>query len=64
MINFWENISRYPRFFISAMVGLVLILTTPFQTLLRTRLGNLVFVTGFSILLLFIGVTLKEMLDW
>ena len=63
MRNFWENISRYPRFFISAIVGLILILTTPFQTLLRTRAGNLVFIILFIIISGFIGVTLKGMLD-
>nr|YP_011005402.1 hypothetical protein V2475_pgp014 [Chorda asiatica]QWK43193.1 hypothetical protein [Chorda asiatica]WAM62265.1 hypothetical protein [Chorda asiatica] len=26
---FWDNLLRYPRFFISSMVGLILILVTP-----------------------------------
>nr|YP_009182483.1 hypothetical protein MOGBL164 [Costaria costata]ALF63027.1 hypothetical protein MOGBL164 [Costaria costata]QWK43902.1 hypothetical protein [Costaria costata]WAM62542.1 hypothetical protein [Costaria costata] len=26
---FWDNLLRYPRFFISSMLGLVLILLTP-----------------------------------
>ena len=26
---FWDNLLRYPRFFISSMLGLILILFTP-----------------------------------
>ena len=44
MNNFWENIARYPRFFISAMLGLLLILIAPFQKLLRTTTGKIIFV--------------------
>ena len=36
MNNFWTNIVRYPRFFISSMVGLVLIILTPFRNLFKT----------------------------
>ena len=36
MNNFWTNIIRYPRFFISSMMGLILILLTPFRNLLKT----------------------------
>jgi len=28
-MNFWDNLLRYPRFFISSMLGLVLVLTSP-----------------------------------
>nr|YP_010201202.1 hypothetical chloroplast RF33 [Skeletonema costatum]UAM91740.1 hypothetical chloroplast RF33 [Skeletonema costatum]UAM91880.1 hypothetical chloroplast RF33 [Skeletonema costatum] len=36
MNNFWTNIIRYPRFFISSMIGLVLIILTPFRNLFKT----------------------------
>uniref|UniRef100_A0AB74TPF6 Uncharacterized protein ycf33 n=1 Tax=Thalassiosira duostra TaxID=3145220 RepID=A0AB74TPF6_9STRA len=36
MNNFWTNIIRYPRFFISSMIGLILIILTPFRNLLKT----------------------------
>jgi len=36
MNNFWTNIARYPRFFISSMVGLILIILTPFRNLFKT----------------------------
>jgi len=35
MNNFWNNISRYPRFFVSSLIGSLLIILTPFKTLLK-----------------------------
>ena len=35
MNNFWTNIIRYPRFFISSMVGLILIILKPFKNLFK-----------------------------
>jgi hypothetical protein len=36
MNNLWTNIVRYPRFFISSMVGLILVILTPFRNLFKT----------------------------
>ena len=36
MNSFWTNIIRYPRFFISSMVGLILVILTPFRNLFKT----------------------------
>jgi hypothetical protein len=33
MNDFWNNISRYPRFFISSLIGLILIILSPFRNL-------------------------------
>ena len=53
MNNFWTNITRYPRFFISSMIGLVLIILTPFKNLFKTSklrwvliLFSLIFIGG------------------
>ena len=35
MNDFWTNISRYPRFFISSLAGLILIILTPFKNLFK-----------------------------
>jgi hypothetical protein len=35
MNNFWTNITRYPRFFISSMIGLILIILRPFKNLFK-----------------------------
>ena len=42
MNDFWNNISRYPRFFISSLVGLILIILTPFQNLFKIKKFRLV----------------------
>lgn len=52
MNNFWTNIVRYPRFFISSMIGLVLIILTPFKNLFKTPKLRLILIV-FS--LVFIG---------
>jgi len=51
MNNFWTNITRYPRFFISSMVGLILVILTPIRNLFKIPklrwlliLGSLVFI--------------------
>ena len=57
MSNFWDNISRYPRFFISSMVGLILIILAPLKNLLKIpklRVILIVFSIGFIGLLYFI----------
>jgi hypothetical protein len=35
MNDFWNNVSRYPRFFISSFAGLILVILTPFRNLLK-----------------------------
>jgi uncharacterized membrane protein len=37
MNDFWTNISRYPRFFISSLAGLILVILTPFRNLLKIK---------------------------
>jgi len=43
MSDFWTNISRYPRFFISSLIGLILIILTPFRNLLKIKKLRIVF---------------------
>lgn len=35
MNDFWTNILRYPRFFISSLIGLVLVILTPIKNLFK-----------------------------
>jgi len=35
MNNFWTNVFRYPRFFISSLIGLILVILTPFRNLFK-----------------------------
>ena len=48
MNNFWVNISRYPRFFISSCFGLVLIILKPLKKL-RVISGLIILLTGIII---------------
>jgi len=56
MANFWENIARYPKFFISSLVGLIIIIVSPIRKLNKNINGRIIFIT-FSLLL--IGITIK-----
>jgi Protein of unknown function (DUF751) len=37
MNDFWNNISRYPRFFISSLIGLILVILTPFRNFFKLQ---------------------------
>jgi hypothetical protein len=37
MNDFWKNISRYPRFFISSLAGLILVILAPFRNLFKIK---------------------------
>jgi hypothetical protein len=37
MNDFWNNISRYPRFFISSLAGLILVILAPIRNLLKIK---------------------------
>jgi hypothetical protein len=37
MNDFWNNISRYPRFFISSVTGLILVILSPLKNLLKIK---------------------------
>jgi hypothetical protein len=43
MSDFWTNVSRYPRFFISSLAGLILIIITPFRNLLKIKKFRIIF---------------------
>jgi hypothetical protein len=62
MPTFWENVLRFPRFFISSVIGLVLIIFGPSLNLLRKPQTAILFFAFFGGLILFLGITLKAML--
>ena len=47
MNDFWNNISRYPRFFISSMVGLILIIIAPIRNLFKIPRFRLIGIISF-----------------
>ena len=42
MNDFWTNVSRYPRFFISSLFGLILIIIAPFRNLFKIKKFRLI----------------------
>lgn len=53
MNDFWTNISRYPRFFISSLFGLILIILAPFKNLFKIpKLRFFLVISSFLFLLL------------
>ena len=57
MNEFWQNIIRYPRFFISSLAGLILIILRPILNLFKAKgskptiiLLKLLLILSFSIL--------------
>jgi len=60
---FWDNLLRYPRFFISSMLGLILILFTPIiEQLKKFNDKKIIFFFLISILITLFCI-LKQMLS-
>ena len=54
MNDFWINLFRYPRFFISTLIGLILVILTPFKNLFKNsklRFFLIIFILVFLITL-------------
>ena len=54
MNDFWNNISRYPRFFISSLAGLILVILAPVKNLFKIpklRIFLIIGCLGFGLIL-------------
>nr|QWK41770.1 hypothetical protein [Akkesiphycus lubricus] len=60
---FWDNLLRYPRFFISSMIGLILILLTPIINQLKKFNDKRIIFFFFFCILITLFYILKEMLN-
>ena len=59
MSNFWKNISRYPRFFISSLAGLILVILAPFRNQKKKKKFRFLFpIVSFLVILIFYKVIL------
>ncbi|MBE9182601.1 DUF751 family protein [Oculatella sp. LEGE 06141] len=62
MEEFWTNISRYPRYFISITLGILLSLASPLLPLFK-RPSTAIAAVGLIIsAVIFVGFTLRAML--
>lgn len=64
IIIFWENITRYPRFLITNISGLIIIILGPFLKLAKKSLvSQLTLLLFFILTLISFAVVLNEMLN-
>jgi hypothetical protein len=61
MNDFWNNISRYPRFFISSLVGLILVILAPFKNLFKIPKLRILLVISFLMFILVIYFIIRNM---
>ena len=61
MNNFWKNIIRYPRFFVSSLIGLILIILTPFRNLFKIPKLRFFLIFSFSLIVLIIYTIIVSM---
>ena len=61
MNDFLNNISRYPRFFISSLIGLILVILTPFRNLFKIKKFRFILPIFFIGFLAFIYFVIKNM---
>ena len=62
MNNFWKNITRYPRFFVSSLIGLILIILTPFRNLFKVPKLRLFLIFSISLIIFIIYNILINMI--
>lgn len=63
MPDFWENLLRFPRFFISSILGLVLIILGPFFNLLRDPKSTWILTLATIIIITSLAKILEAMLS-
>ena len=62
MNDFWNNILRYPRFFISSLTGLIIIILSPFKNLFKIRKFRVALILIFILFTLTLYTIIKSML--
>jgi hypothetical protein len=63
MSNFWDNVFRYPKFFITSVIGLVVVIISPFKKLSNNPNTRFLFIITCSILILFVLTVLVKMIE-
>ena len=61
MNDFWNNVSRYPRFFISSLAGLILIILTPFRNLFKIKKLRFILLSFIFVSLMLLFIIIKSM---
>ena len=61
MNDFWNNISRYPRFFISSLIGLILVILAPFKNLFKIPKLRILIILSFLVFILILYFIIRNM---
>ena len=61
MNDFWNNVVRYPRFFISSVAGLILIIITPFKNLFKIKKLRGLVILGFILFVVLLYTIIANM---
>ena len=61
MNDFWNNISRYPRFFISSLAGLILVILSPFKNLFKIKKFRIALIVLFLLVIVTVYSIVKTM---
>jgi len=61
MNDFWNNISRYPRFFISSLAGLILVILAPFKNLFKIKKFRIIVIISFLMFLILLYTIIRSM---
>ena len=56
MSDFWNNISRYPRFFISSVAGLIFVILAPLKNLSKIKNFQFILPVGLVIVLITLSI--------
>ena len=64
MNDFWNNISRYPRFFISSLVGLILVILAPFRNLFKIKKLRFFVILGFLLFIIILYTIILNMVGF
>ena len=62
MNDFWNNISRYPRFFISSVLGLILVILAPFKNVLKIPKLRILLIVSLLTLITLIYLIIRNMI--
>jgi hypothetical protein len=61
MNDFWNNISRYPRFFISSLAGLILVILAPFRNLFKVPKLRIFLILGILLFMTLLYLVIRNM---
>jgi len=62
MNEFWQNISRYPRFLISSLIGSLLIIISPFKNLFKIKKFRITLILTLIVIFALLVFILRSML--